>query len=200
MLLVANFEATDVVLRRGGVVAAAIVETPAGGSGAVPDIARIVTDDVGLERMFEVEIPTGDEDRGLGSGEVALAPSFSAWLDLGHWWALNTQLGIEHTLEHSETELLVRASLVYTLGRADHQPADEHHPGHLPTGLWSLIFEVDGTVGLAGGEDGVVNAEGIVGVYYGLSEGVALRAGYQFPLSSPRELDGGLTTGVVCHF
>ena len=29
-----------------------------------------------LAFSFEVEIPTGDEDRGLGSGEVALAPSF----------------------------------------------------------------------------------------------------------------------------
>lgn len=149
---------------------------------------------------LEIETPTGNEDLGLGNGEVVLAPSFSAWVDLGSWTTFNTQIGVEHTLESNETELLFRASLIHTLGHPSQETAGQGHHDHLPPGLLSVIFEVDGMIELSGEDDGVVSAEGIVGAYYGLAAGIDLRAGYQFPLSSPRELDGGLVIGLIRHF
>ena len=154
---------------------------------------------------LEIETSTGDEDRGLGRGEAAVAPSFSFWCDLGHWWVLNAQVGTEHATDSGDAELLFRASLIHTLGYQEvqgsaHADHDHEHDHGLPPGLLSLILEVDGTLGLAGDEDGDIEAEGIIGAYYGLSEHMDLRAGYRFPLTRSQELNSGLTAGAIWHF
>ena len=72
-------------------------EQPGGWNGGLGDIAlgykRVLTRSLSRGNIFsltgEFVLPTGSESRGLGSGEVALAPSFSTWLDLGHWLTLS---------------------------------------------------------------------------------------------------------------
>ncbi len=136
---------------------------------------------------------------------MAVAPSFSTWHDLGRWWALNSQVGVEHTLESNVTEFLFRASLIHTFGAHDAPESESHghehdHHGHLAPGHLSLILEADGTVGLSDHDSGVVTAEGIAGIHYGLARGFDVRIGYQFPLSSPRDLDSGFIVGLAHHF
>ncbi len=151
---------------------------------------------------FETELPTANADRGLGSGEVALAPSFSTWMDLGNWWTLSTQTGIERALSSRDSELFFRTSLVHTFGgdrpAALSDRGHDHGHAHLRPGLLSVILEADGAMGLSSGAGkGVVGVEGMLGVYYRLIEDFDIRVGYQFPLSTPREFDGGLLFGVV---
>ncbi|UCD50286.1 MAG: hypothetical protein JSW27_22500, partial [Phycisphaerales bacterium] len=158
-----------------------------------------------LAFALEVETPTGSTRGDLGSGQVALAPSFSTWIDLGHWWAANTQCGLEHALESNESELFFRASVIHTLAPdADHDAAetdhDHDHAHGLEPGLLSLILEIDMALALSGPEDGDIEAEGIAGLYCGLSERADLRLGYVFPLSTSQALYSGLTAGVLWHF
>ena len=150
---------------------------------------------------FEIELATGDEERGLGGGEIAYAPSFSTWHDLGNWWVLNTQTGLESS--SSSNELFILASLIHTFGRKETELAlkDDDGHNHLSKGLVSLILEVDTRIGLDGDAgEGVVGMEGILGAYYGLNEDFSLRLGYQFPLTSPREFDGGGIFGMMWQF
>ena len=149
-----------------------------------------------LAFALEVETPTGSTRGDLSSGEVALAPSVSTWIDLGHWWAANTQCGVEHALESNDSELFFRASLIHTL--ASHAAHDHAHG--LPPGLLSLILEVDTALALSGADDGDIEAEGIAGLYYGFSEHADLRLGYVFPLSTSQDLYSGLTAGLLWHF
>lgn len=148
-----------------------------------------------LTSQIEIVAPTGTN--GFG-GETTIAPGFASWFDLGDWWTLNAQLGVEHIFDEDETELLFGVGLVKSLGSED-KPSDTH--GH-PTaaGLFHLHLEVTGSVPLKGEEEGAVHAEGLVGLSYGVSPQMDLRVGYEFPLTSPREFDGGVVAGVVWHF
>lgn len=153
-----------------------------------------------LAMNLEVAIPTGDEDKGLGSGEFALAPSFSAWFDLGGWTTLNAQVGVERGLESGETELMVKTSLIHTFGKDVHAPVKHGDHYHIPNGLLSVILEVDATVGLSDAERGDISAEGIIGLNYDITQELGVHAGYQFPITSPREMDGGFIIGTNWHF
>jgi hypothetical protein len=114
-------------------------------------------------------------------------------------------VGTEHGVDSGDSELIFRGALIHTFGspKADdigHAEHDHEHDHGLPSGLFSLILEVDGMHGLSGEEDGETEAEGIIGVYYGLSEHMDLRAGYLFPFTSSQDLNSGLTAGLIWHF
>jgi hypothetical protein len=143
---------------------------------------------------LEVETTTGDTDGGIAEDEVALAPSFSTWLDLGGWWTVNAQSGLEYPVESSDAEFFFRSALIHTFG------SDEAHAGELSPGLISVILEADLALGLSGAEDGDWTAEGIVGVLVGLWDNADLRVGYQFPLSRSQDLNNGVTAGMIWHF
>jgi hypothetical protein len=49
-------------------------------------------------------------------------------------------------------------------------------------------------------DKGDTTLEGLVGISYGLAAGFDIRAGYLFPITSPKEFDHGFTTGVIYHF
>ena len=64
-----------------------------------------------VSSLLEIELPTGNEDRGLGRGEAVLAPFVLWWMDLGNWTTFQGQFGPEIALESGETELLYLLSL-----------------------------------------------------------------------------------------
>jgi hypothetical protein len=168
-----------------------------------PRVLLVESETFLLAFNFEVESPTGNSNRGLAADEVALAPSLSTWIDLGRWWTVNAQAGVEQGLESHDSELFLRASLGHTLAMRDghrNHRAEDHARHGLPPGFLSLILETDLAVGLAGDQDGDWLAEGIVGLYYGLWENVDVRAAYVFPLSESQELHSGLTAGFLWHF
>jgi hypothetical protein len=152
---------------------------------------------------LEIETPTGDSDRGFGHGQAFIAPSLSGWFDLGNWWALNAQCGSEHATESGDSEFFFRTALIHTFAPDDHHDAGRTEHDHIhgfPPGLLSLIMELDGSVALSGEEDGRVPIEAIIGACYSLSELMDLRVGYMFPLTTPTELNNGLTCGLIWHF
>ncbi len=168
-----------------------------------PRVLLVEYDRFLLAGNLEIETPTTDSDRGLAENETALAPSLSMWADLGHWWTLNTQSGMEYTTESEQSELFIRASVIHTLGtpEANVGHTDQDHMRHgLPPGFLSFIVETDLALGLSGDEDGDWLAEGLVGLNYGLRENTDLRAAFQFPLSKSQELNNGIICGLIRHF
>ncbi|MHC4556906.1 MAG: hypothetical protein ACYTFW_06995 [Planctomycetota bacterium] len=152
---------------------------------------------------LEVETTTGKTDGGIAEEEVALAPSFSTWIDLGHWWTVNAQSGLECSLESSDTEFFFRSALIHTFGSDGIHDSGHVHHDHaddLSPGLLSVILEADLAVGLSGEEDGNWFAEGIVGVLVSLWDNADMRVGYQFPLSRSQDLNNGVTGGLIWHF
>jgi hypothetical protein len=156
-----------------------------------------------LAFALEVETPTGDTDADIAEDEVALAPSFSTWIDLGRWWTVNAQSGVEYPVESSDAEFFLRSALIHTLGSRDtHDGNHTHHEhaGTLSPGHLSIILETDLAVGLSGEEDGDWFAEGIIGILARLGDNADVRVGYQFPLSQRQDLNNGVTGGLIWHF
>ncbi|MFD2256043.1 hypothetical protein ACFSSA_05085 [Luteolibacter algae] len=148
-----------------------------------------------LTAQVEVIAPTGDDEIG---GETSIAPGFAAWLDLGNWWTLNSQASVEHVFAEDSSEFVFGFGLVKTFGKSG--VATHSHSHHSSVGLLNLHAEVAGTVGLNGDEKGRINAEGLLGISYGLSSRLDIRAAYEFPLTSPEDFDHGVVTGIIYHF
>jgi hypothetical protein len=153
-----------------------------------------------LSANLEVEIPTGDDDRGLGRGESALAPSVTTWHDLGNWTALHTQIGTEFGLESGDTEFIYGLALTHSFQgpvlfnkhhrccqHHDHSDHDDHQ--FFEPGFTSLILEMTGATGVSGDESGQTFLELLPGISYTPVEGIELRFGVRFPLFKPTRLD-----------
>ncbi len=182
-----------------------------------------------LSALVEVEIPTGDENRGLGRGETAISPTALVWIDLGGWTVFQGQFGPEIGLESGETELIYRALITRSwqcpslLGHGyyrcdsptdDHHDADHHHDpshqhgdpehgehyhGHHEPGLFTLYLETTGVTNLTDRTEGT-HFEIVPGLGYGLTEELELRAAARFPLYRPEHLDSQFILSVIRHF
>ena len=158
-----------------------------------------------LSANLELSFPTGDASRGLGGGEAGLAPSISAWFDLGHWFTLHTQAGTEHGLESGDSELFYNAALTYSflapplLRGGGHDGA---HAGqaHFPPGLTNLIVELSGRTGLSGEDDGRSTAEVLFGASYNVTETWEVRGGYQIPVGDEQDIDDAFVFSLIYHF
>lgn len=165
-----------------------------GNLAVVPRVLVHEGDRFMLTAQVEVELPTATHDF---DGETAMAPGFAAWVDLGGWWTLNSQVGVEHNFDEDGTELVYGLGLIKSFGEL-HGDHGTHE--HASAGGLNLHLEVTGSTGLNGGEDGDTTLEGLVGLSYGLCSGLDIRGGYEFPLSSPGDFDHGWVAGVVWHF
>lgn len=156
-----------------------------------------------LTAQIETILPTGSSAFG---GDTAVAPGIALWNDLGNWFTLNTNISVEHGFDSDSTELLFGFGLVKSFGEKptdighshDHGNCGHHH--HSSASLLHLHLEVTGSTPLNGDDKGDFYAEGLVGISYGLMPEMDIRLGYQFPISSPREFDHGLTGGLIFHF
>ena len=177
---------------------------------------------VDTERMLisanvAAALPTGDEDRGLGSDEVILEPSLGLWLDLGGGFTASAQLGTEHATETGDDALVYGLGIAYSFqGPAlldrPHAPHDEHaghahahdhvHAGHphFPPGFTSLIAEITGSVVLDGEDDGAASHQLLLGISYSVSDWLEVRAAFQASIGQPREFDEAIIAGLIFHF
>jgi hypothetical protein len=156
-----------------------------------------------LSLNTEFSFPTGDDERGLGSGETIFAPSVSTWLDLGSNITLQNNVGIEHGLSSSDDVFIWAGALsfsIYTDGTPQMSNASGAVRAHFPRGMLSLIAEIGGEVGLNGEERGAGSAEWIFGVSYSITPKLQLRASLGFPAWNPREFDNAATVGFLYHF
>lgn len=156
-----------------------------------------------ISANLEVVAPTGSDEIGAGE-EWRLAPFLTTWCDLGNWWSLTTQSGLEFALDSDETEFFFGVGLAKAL--RIFEPAggpDDHGHGHeVPLGILSVLAELTGDAVVDGdpGEEGVFSLNGLVGVNYGTTSTWDVRAGYLFPLNAHSELEGGLTLGFIRRF
>lgn len=156
-----------------------------------------------LATNLEFSFPTGDDDRGLGSGEGAIAPSVSTWLDLGRNFTFQNNVGIEHGYRSDSDALLWGGALtysIYTKGVPEIIRADGAVRAHFPEGLLNLIVEIRGEHPLDGEDEGNGSAEWIFGASYSLTPHLEVRAALTFPAWNPREFDNGAIFGLVYHF
>lgn len=167
----------------------------------VPRALLIDSDRFLLTAQIETVLPTGSSTFG---GETAIAPGIAVWNDLGNWFTLNSQLGVEHNFDEDSTEFFFGFGLVKSFGQApdltDHSGHD--HEVHHPTsaGLFNIHLEITGATPINGDDKGDFEVEGLVGISYGLSEAMDVRLGCVFPISSPTEFDHGMTGGIIWHF
>ena len=163
----------------------------------VPRALLIESEHFLLTAQMEVVLPTGSSRFG---GETAIAPGIAMWNDLGNWWTLNSGVSIEHGFDADSTELLFSVGLVKSLGEKAADHADHAGHSHATTGLLHLHLEAAGSTPLNDADKGDINLEGLIGMSYGLTSGLDIRAGYLFPLTTPRDFDKGFTGGLVFHF
>lgn len=150
-----------------------------------------------LTGQMEVVLPTGSSSFG---GETAMAPGIAMWNDLGNWFTLNSNIAVEHGFDEDSTELVFGFGLVKSFGeKHEHHAGHEHHASS-NAGLFNLHLEATGSTLLNGSDKGDTNLEGLVGVSYAFAAGFDVRAGYLFPITSPKDFDHGFTTGVIFHF
>lgn len=163
----------------------------------VPRAILIESERFLLTAQAEVVLPTGSSSFG---GETAIAPGIVMWNDLGDWWTLNTSIAIEHGFDEDSTELVYGFGLVKSFGKKceshDHHDHHEHHV----TNLLNFHLEATGSTPINGDDQGDVTIEGLIGISYGISAGLDIRAGYMFPITSPGEFDKGFTAGIIRHF
>lgn len=159
----------------------------------------------------EAGFPTGRRSVGLSAEEVVIEPSLLAWFDLGADFTLNVQAGYERGVESDETQVLYRAAVAWSIHTRGSGMAAEHHGGETlarhghelhgsRAGLLSIRAEFSARTSLDGEAEGVTTGEALVGVTYSPHDRFDLRAGYQFPVMTPRELTNGWLFGATLHF
>jgi hypothetical protein len=163
----------------------------------VPRALLVETERFALTAQVEVVLPTGSSTFG---GDTAIAPGIAMWNDLGQWWTLNSNIAVEHGFDEDSTELLFGFGIVKSFGKKHEQHAGHEHHATSDVGLFNLHLEATGSTLLNGSDKGEANLEGLVGISYGFAAGFDVRAGYLFPITSPKEFDHGFTTGLIFHF
>jgi hypothetical protein len=150
-----------------------------------------------LTAQMELVLPTGSSRFG---GETAIAPGIAMWSDLGNWWTLNTGFAFEHVFDEDSTEFLFGFGVVKSFGDRSRSHTGHEHHAHSAAGLFNLHLEATGSTPLNGADKGDISIEGLIGISYGVAAGLDVRAGYLFPITSPRDFNKGFTAGVIFHF
>ncbi|HEX5791447.1 MAG TPA: hypothetical protein VFY13_09835, partial [Luteolibacter sp.] len=140
-----------------------------GNLAVVPRVVLIEGERMILTAQAEVELPTAKGDHEPGT---AVAPGLVGWFDLGHWWTLSSLIAIEHAFDEDASEAVFGVGLIKSFAK-DH---DGHHHHASASGL-NLHFELTGSIGLNGEEDGDAALEGLIGMSFGFCEGFDLRLG-----------------------
>ncbi len=165
----------------------------------VPRALLIDSDSFMLTAQIETGLPTGSSAFG---GETSIAPGIAMWNDLGNWFTLNSAIAVAHGFDSDETELEFGFGLVKSFGEKPEATHDHHgdHHHHTAAGLINLHLEFTGSTPLNGDDSGDFETEGLIGISYGLLPEMDIRAGYIFPISTPKDFDHGFTTGLIYHF
>lgn len=163
----------------------------------VPRVLLVETENFLLTLQAESKLPSGSSSTG---GEKAIAPGINLWNDLGYGFTLNSAIAIEHEYEENANALEFGLGLIKTFSTSESGHSDHTGHHHGTAGLLNLHLEVTGESPLNGEEEGDVNLEGIFGVSYALTQSMDVRLGYIFPITTPKEIDYGLTGGLIYHF
>ena len=166
-----------------------------------PRFLMLEYDEFLLSLQTEFEFPTGDADRGFGSGEVIFAPSVSTWLDLGSDLTLQNSLGFEQGLgSDGQGVFFWGASLIKSFYLNGDPELRGPHGGmrtHFPAGMLSLAAELGGELPVTGDEKGQGAGEWLLGISYTMTPQLALRGSVSFPAWNPGEFNSRFTVGLI---
>jgi hypothetical protein len=150
-----------------------------------------------LSASTEVEIPTGSERRGLGSGNVALGANLHTWTDLGSWVTLQTQVGIEYVPDERESEFGWSVTLAKSFRASPLiRTCAPGHDDHGPT-AFSLLAEIQGLTAL-NGDTGATEGRWLLGSSYPLTRRLDLRAAFSRSFGSDEDKEAW-TLGFIFH-
>jgi hypothetical protein len=199
-------------------------QTGFGDIEVAPRIVFIESETFYLSTNIFMTIPTGSEARGLGNGEMTLAPFLTTWHDLGscrapwaNWNQLHVNVGPEFGLQSGDASLLYTAAYGHSfLGPKVLLPHHHgngnghgHNGGHqhaqdggtispigpgYPPGLITLALEFNGQTELQG--DRFTNLQLLGGISYVLAESAEIRFGVNIPLNDrERQLEAQYILG-----
>ena len=140
-----------------------------------------------------ITVPTGDETRDLGAGEVVISPFFTTWHDLGNCNTLLLNFGPEIGMNSGDVSFRYDFSLTHSwLGPALLETATTTTKKrtmvvHFPPGLMTLYLEMNGETEMQGDERTFI--ELMPGISYVLTECAEVRLGVLFPVSKTQRFD-----------
>ncbi len=177
-------------------------ESGIGDVAVAPRALLVETDRFLAAANLEVGIPTGDDERGLGSGEVSLGPSLSFWIDVGHSVQASIQVGNSTGLDSGLNELFYGVAGSYTLGGPTPFAAGSSAfiDGHFAPGMTSVIVEYAGQRALDGPDSGTEASEILYGLSYVLTGFWELRGAYRTSVSGSSDFDDGYLLSAIFHF
>ncbi|MCF6157535.1 MAG: transporter [wastewater metagenome] len=167
------------------------------GFGDLSLIARIMlveTRNTTLLSLFEISLPTGDEDRGLGSGLTTVSPGIGFWRDLGKRYALHSFFGLDIPTggkddEDPDTTIVYGTAITKTV-----TPKDTPFFGNL-----TLFVEFNGSSDIGSDNDTTVVSI-LPGVRWHLWGEFWLMPGIEFPVIGRDEFDSRVWFSVLKDF
>lgn len=164
-----------------------------------PRLMLIEEDSFILASNFFITVPTGNQDRDLGAGEVTLNPLLTTWHDLGNWNTLLLNFGPEVGVDSGAASMRYGCSLTHSwqgpavLGDEGHNWHDEHdqshdHARHFAPGMQTLYLEFNGETPLDDSSAPTL-LELMPGFSYVLTESAEIRFGVLLPVSDTKRFD-----------
>lgn len=150
---------------------------------------------VSLSTGSVINIPTGDDDRGLGKGITTLGQQLAFWIDLGHRINLHTFLGVDvptggNNKKDADMDFLfgVAVSKTFTL-----------HKTQFLHGITPFI-ELNGHKGFGLDEGEQYFVDLLPGLRWDLCQELYVLAGYEFPLNGSEEFDKRAWLSIIKDF
>lgn len=165
-----------------------------GDTSLITRIMLLETRNTTLLSFLETTLPTGDEDRGLGSGLTMISPGIGLWRDLGKCYALHGFFGLDIPIggkddDDPDTTVVYGTALTKTV-----TSKDTPYFGNL-----TFFVEFNGSSDI--GTDGDTTMVSILpGVRWNLGHEFWLMPGIEFPVIGRDEFDNRVWLSVLKDF
>lgn len=168
--------------------------SPFGDTSLITRIMLLETRNTTLLSLLETTLPTGDEDRGLGSGLTTVSPGIGLWRDLGSRYALHGFFGLDIPVggkddDDPDTTVVYGTAITKTV-----TPKDTPFFGNL-----TLFVELNGSSDI-GSDNDITVVSILPGVRWNLGHEFWLMPGIEFPVIERDEFDSRVWLSVLKDF
>lgn len=165
-----------------------------GDTSLITRIMLLETRNTTLLSLLEITLPTGDEDRGLGSGLTTISPGIGMWRDLGGHFALHSFFGLDiptggKSDEDPDTTIIYGSALTKTV-----TSKDTPFFGNL-----TFFVEFNGNSDI-GSDDDTTVVSILPGARWNLGRDFWLMPGVEFPIIGRDEFDTRVWFSVLKDF
>lgn len=165
-----------------------------GDTSLITRIMLLETRNTTLLSLLETTLPTGDEDRGLGSGLTTISPGIGLWRDLGSRYALHGFFGLDIPVggkddDDPDTTVIYGTAITKTV-----TPKDTPFFGNL-----TLFVELNGSSDI-GSDNDITVVSILPGVRWNLGHEFWLMPGIEFPVIGRDEFDSRVWLSVLKDF